>query len=403
MKNYTIGRYALREIKRITFGLGKKYLIMTDKHVSERVVSDITDSFLGKTERGIPSDNIVGRAAGLLDSIERPQSDYAYAEFEFYEMQGKTCSCENAKAAAEKIKACGADVIVAVGGSKCLDLARAATHYVGAYARPAIVMCPTVVSSNACATGMSVMYDEQSRGMSDFWSLASMPECVIIDTDIIVNSPVPLFVSAIGDQISSSMEALHTLKSTGEYNICDRLCIAHHRDVLDVLEKYSRPAVKAMKTREVTHEFEWVCHAVTRYTGPELAVGTAYLSHILDEALAGLPELSGWMHGDIVGYGTLPDMVAAGEEADMYRWVDMYREIGIPVTLKQLGLGSYRYKDILALCRRSENGVMATRAMHRWDPREMAAAVITADELVNSYIGEREPSKSYASRKTVWG
>jgi len=387
IQNYTIGRGAIRELRRLTFGMGNKYLILVEKrHLSERIKKDIIDSFNKPfDELVVLGENKVGRAAGLLNTLPKQNPNSVKTEFEFFDTPGKVCSIENAMPLANKIEEYKPDIIVAVGGSKCMDLARTAAHFSG-YARPKIVLCPTIIASNASANGMSVIYNKEGTEMVDFWNLAFMPELVIVDTDIVIETPPEIFAAAIGDQISSSIEALHTLKEIGEYEICDRFCIAHHETVIDIMKKYARKAFESVVKKQITPEFEWVCHAVTRYTGPEIAVATAFLSHVLDEALIAFPNVANKPHGQVVGYGVLPEMAAFGTPEEIYEWVDLYREIGIPVNLEELGISYANYDDILEACREANDKVMASRSLIKWAPEDMAAAVMEAERLVNDYI-----------------
>lgn len=389
LQSYTIGCGALRELKRITRGYGKRYLIILDHHATEGVTAVMEASLTQPVDSfACPADNPLGRATGLLDDIARPDTGNVIPEYEFYQAKERICSRRSAQVTGEKIRAYQPDVVVAVGGSKCQDLVRAALHFVGDYHRPKLVLCPTIAASNASSNGMSVMYGEDTGQMADFWSLAVMPECVIVDTEVIIRTPVSTFVAGIGDQISSSLEALHTLQTIGAYDTCDPLCIAHHRAVLDVLKNYSASAVQAMKRGEITREFEWVCHALTRYTGPQLAVATSFLSHILDEALMDLPAVAKRMHGEVVGFGVLPEMVAFGTPDEIYPWVELYRQIGLPVTLEELGLPGCDYETLLSCCRGAADKIMASRALVRWKPEEMAQAVMTADGLVRAYLNQ---------------
>lgn len=382
--NYTIGFGTLKELRRLTRGYGDKYLIIRDsKHFSETTQAKLESGLNAETDaEPLTGQNMLGRAVGLLDNIERDPEPLAAAQFEYLELTATTCSYENAKALGEQIKEHDPEIVVALGGGKCLDLARAALHFFPQYGRPVLVMCPDILSTNACANGMSVIYDEAGEQMVDFWNLEVMPEFVIVDTELILNSPVDSFVAGIGDQLASCVEALHTLEKTGEANVCIDLCIEHHEAVLRLLKKHAPGAIAAMKQGEATPEFEAVCHAVSYYTAQEFAVATSFFSHILDEALLEFPEVRRRMHGHVVGYGILPEMVAFGTPEEIPGYVRLYREIGIPCTLAELGVEDDSYEAVLAACRKASDKIMASRAIHQWTPEEMADAVMKADELV---------------------
>lgn len=386
VQNYTIGAGTIRELRRLTTGFGSRYLILTDgRHDNNSINKAISDSLTHPAgEYLTPSDNMVGRAAGLLNNLPAPDLDSIGIVYEFYPIMERVCSYKNAKALSQKVKDYDPDVIVAVGGGKIMDLARSSIHYLDPYHRPKLVLIPTLISTNACTNGMSVMYDEKTGQMMDFWSLPSMPECVIMDTEVVVRSSADTLTSGIGDQLASSIEALHTLQKTGADQTCDRLCLAHHQAVINVLTKYAVPAVESVKAKTITPEFEWVCHAITRYTGPELSVATSFFAHILDEALMEFPAVARRMHGHVVGYGILPEMVAFGTPEKVYEYARLFRKIGIPATLAELGIPGCTYEEMLRACTAASDKIMASRAIVRWTPEQMAEAVMEAEKLMNN-------------------
>ena len=228
---------------------------------------------------------------------------------------------------------------------------------------------------------MSVLYDDSGH-MSDFWNLPVFPECQIVDTALLSKAPYELLVSGIGDQVSSSIEAIHTFDRFDERGTWDPLCRMHHEDVLEILERHGAAAVEAAKRRAVTPEFEWVCHALTYYTGEQSAIAAAYLSHVLDEALVGIPEIARRPHGLVVGYGVLPEMVVCDTPDEISRWLKLYRAIGIPATLDELAGRHVSEDELLACCRAASDKIMASRAIVHIDPEEMVRAIRTSDGIV---------------------
>ncbi len=383
-QNYTIGFGARHELRRLTAAYGDRYLVVHDHHLTDELKQEISQSITSPTDAfQMQAANPLGRSAGLMDTLERTEPPIGSCAF--YQVPRGACTYAAIEQVGREIVRRAPEIIVVVGGAKCMDLARAAAHYQGRD-RAKIALLPTVVASNATANGMSVIYSDDGTQMVDFWNLEVMPECLIVDTELIARTPARTLAAAIGDQVASSVEAIHTLEATGFIADCDPFAVAHHRDVLDVLNRYGIAAVRALERGEVTHELEWVLHAVTRYTGPELAVATSYFSHILDEALLALPGVPQRMHGEIVGYGVLPEFVCVGEPDRLYGWVDMYRAIGLPTTLQELSGTTCTYEDVLRCCEQASDKIMASRAMTPQDPERMARAVMESDQLVRRYL-----------------
>lgn len=92
------------------------------------------------------------------------------------------------------------------------------------------------------------------------------------------------------------------------------------------------------------------------------------------------------MHGHIVGYGILPEMVAFGTPNKIYEYIDLFKKIGFPVNLSELGIPECAYQDSLKVCTTASDKIMASWAMFRWTAKDMADAVMEAETLVNQYL-----------------
>jgi glycerol dehydrogenase len=381
----TIGAGVIDCIKHVTLGLGTRFLVVVDHHVDsglrERIAAAFARDALGDVDDVIPADNLLGKGTGLADDLPHADFDEAAVACHFWQLPYKVCTRADAEEVGIAIRESGCDVVMAVGGSKCMDLVRAGLHFCGSYDRPKLVLVPTAVASNACTNGVSIMCDDDGQ-IVGFWNLAMPPEAVVVDSQLIADAPAHLLAEGIGDQVSSSLEALHVIERLGISETIDPLCIDHHRDVLDVLRDHAVGAVRSAERHEVTRELTWVLHALCRYTGPELAVATSFFSHVLDEALLSIPEVAAHAHGEIVGFGVLPEMVFCGTPDEMWPWVNVFTRIGIPCTLAELGIPDATRQDILEACEGSRGKIMASSSLIPLDPADMADAVMEADALV---------------------
>src|SRR5262245_19989013 len=107
---------------------------------------------------------------------------------------GGECSAseiERLKAAARKS---GIRVIIGCGGGKVLDTARAAA----AELLLPLVNCPTVASSDAPCSALSVVYTD--AGVFDTYRIYRRnPDLVLVDTQVIAGAPARLLVAGMGD------------------------------------------------------------------------------------------------------------------------------------------------------------------------------------------------------------
>ena len=99
-------------------------------------------------------------------------------------------------------KEVGADAIVGVGGGKTLDTAKAVAHP----AALPLVLVPTIASTDAPTSSLSVIYDDDGAFL-EYRFYGRNPDVVLVDTTVIARAPVRFLVAGIGDGLSTFFEA----------------------------------------------------------------------------------------------------------------------------------------------------------------------------------------------------
>ena len=94
------------------------------------------------------------------------------------------------------------DAIIAVGGGKCLDTGKSVAFRLDV----PVVICPTIASTDAPCSAVSVMYSEEGVQVGPEFFPHS-PALVVVDTQIIVNAPIRQLVSGMGDGLATYYEA----------------------------------------------------------------------------------------------------------------------------------------------------------------------------------------------------
>ena len=109
----------------------------------------------------------------------------------------------------------GCDIIVGVGGGKILDTAKAVAYYLGS----PVIICPTIASTDAPCSALSVLYTDDGQ-FDKYLFLKANPNIVLMDTTVIAASPVRLTVSPcfrrtmIWDSVFSTLGRVRRFTST---------------------------------------------------------------------------------------------------------------------------------------------------------------------------------------------
>ncbi len=96
-----------------------------------------------------------------------------------------------------------ADVIIAVGGGKVIDVAK----MIASERRIALVVCPTIASTDAPTSAMSILYSDEGE-MNEIVIHRANPDLVLVDTKVISAAPRRFLVAGIGDALSTYYEGL---------------------------------------------------------------------------------------------------------------------------------------------------------------------------------------------------
>lgn len=112
------------------------------------------------------------------------------------------CSREEIQRIAALTESYQCEGIIGIGGGKVLDTAKA----VAFYNHLESVMVPTVVSTDAPTSALSVIYSNEGE-FDEYLFHPANPGMVIVDSNIIANAPVRLLVSGMGDALSTWFEA----------------------------------------------------------------------------------------------------------------------------------------------------------------------------------------------------
>lgn len=277
----------------------------------------------------------------LFDGLTRDLAQiFAGSEVAFSaEKFGGECSEAEVERLVGLARAAQAEVIAGVGGGKTLDAAKLAAVTLGR----TLFVVPTSASTDAPTSSMSVLYKPTGEHLRCVQHRRG-PDLVLADSRLIARAPLRLFVAGIGDALSTWFEARANERSDTPnyigrgYRRCQAgLAIA--RRCYEVLLEDGYAAKLALEHGILSEAVENVIEANILLSGLGFENTGCAGAHALHTGFHEIPSTHGFFHGEIVAFGVIFQLVlenAPKEELD--RILRFLEKVGLPITLKQLGV-----------------------------------------------------------------
>ena len=280
----------------------------------------------------------------------------------------------------------GCDVVVGIGGGKTLDTAKAVAHFLGS----PVVICPTIASSDAPCSALSVLYTDEGQ-FDRYLFLPANPNLVLMDTTVIAASPVRLTVLGMGDALATYFEAQATHDADGSTCAGGKgglAALSLARLCYDTLMSDGVKAKVALEAGALTPAVEHVIEANTLLSGIGFESSGLAAAHAIHNGLTLLPECHGYYHGEKVAFGTLTQLVLSDASTDQLEEVlGFCIEVGLPVTLGELGVEELTREKAMTV---AEAACAPTDTMGNMPfevtPAMAADAIIAADALGHYYL-----------------
>ena len=300
-----------------------------------------------------------------------------------YEVFGGISSVGEIEKMREIVRKDGIDVIVGVGGGSAIDTAKATAYY----EKKPVAVIPTVCATDAPCTGLSVIYNDDHT-FNSYLFYPKNPECVIVDTAVIAASPVRFLVSGMGDALGTYFEAracesvdAPSLENGGITASAMALC----RLCYETLLEYGLQAKLACEKKLVTPALEKIVEANTYLSGVGADNGGLAVAHSVYNGLTTLDELSA-MHGECVAFGTIAQLILeAAPEEELMEVMDFCSEVGLPVTLAEMGI-----TDPARVMIAAEKACAPGETIHNMPgdvtPQQLFDAMLAADQMGQYYF-----------------
>jgi len=317
---------------------------------------------------------------GLLAPAWQRSLDEAGFKYAVHRFSGE-CSLteiERVKVAGREL---GARTIVGAGGGKVLDTARAAASGLGL----PVVNCPTVASSDAPCSALSVIYSDEGV-FQEYRFYRKNPDLVLVDTEVIARAPSRLLVAGMGDALATWFEArtcvaghVKNMRGGGSTNSAAALAELCYKTLIED----GAAALRAVETKVVTPALERLVEANTLLSGLGFESSGLAAAHAVHNGLTVAPGTHHYLHGEKVAFGLLVQLVMEGApRATVEQVLGFSTEVGLPITLAEIGLSGLTEELLAQIARRSTApGETIHNEPFEVAPDMVADAILAADAL----------------------
>jgi len=286
-----------------------------------------------------PAVIVAGRSAiRLLSETWGRTFAEAGMKYQVFPFAGE-CTAAEIRRGGEAARAANARVVIAAGGGKVLDTARA----IAADLSLPIVNCPTIASSDAPCSALSVIYTDEGI-VEEYRIYRRNPDLVLVDTSIIAKSPVRLLVAGMGDALATLFEA----KVCVEGGVKNMRGGASTRSALALAELCYRTlladgeaAIEALRQQEPTESLERLIEANTLLSGLGFESSGLAAAHAIHNGLTSAPGTHDYMHGEKVAFGLICQLMLESQPQSVVNEVLTFSSsVGLPVTFADIGIGN---------------------------------------------------------------
>ncbi len=301
------------------------------------------------------------------------------------------CSTEEVERLAGRIRdsRLSADSIIAAGGGKCLDAGKCVAFRLGF----PVVICPTIASTDAPCSAVSVMYTKEGVGKGPEF-FPNSPALVVVDTGVIANSPLRHLVAGIGDALATYYEARTCFQNpSGRNMLGTRITIAAFA-VAEICAKTvfedAPAAIDAVRRGVINPSLERIIEANTLLSGMGFESGGLAAAHAMAAGMTVIPVLhQEYLHGEMVGMGLVAHLILENQPEEARQVSRFLAGIGLPANLKQLQLD--REKDpgsLMDAMTAALKEPFARNEPFELTPEKLYSALLEADRLGTAIMRE---------------
>lgn len=326
-RKFLISKNLINDIPEFIAEFGSRYLLLTDFFFQEKIKSIFRE-----------------KSPDILGNIE---------------IFGGECSQNEIDKWIDLYQSRDLDVIVGLGGGKTLDAAKAIAQYL----KIPVIIVPTLASTDAPCTALSVIYKEDGS-FDRYLFLDDNPALVLADTQVLIEAPEKYFSAGVGDALATYFEARACYKANGKNLVNQhpsRTGLGLAQLSYEIISENISSAMDAISSGVVTDEFEQVVEATIYLSGVGAESGGLAAAHAIHNGMSVISELHDAQHGEKVVFGLLVQLVlenASQEEINSV--IEIAKIAKLPLTLQELGLTNFieeEWREVARLACSSEDSM----------------------------------------------
>lgn len=252
-------------------------------------------------------------------------------------LYGKDATYENVDKIINDGEINNANMIFAIGGGKCIDTCKV----IGDKCNIPVVTVPTIASTCAAITKISIMYTED-HVFKDIYHCRKAPNYCMIDTEVIMNAPLQYLWAGIGDTVAKNVETYFSCRND-EIEYTDELALQVSNLCYDSIIAHGTKGYHDAKAKILSKELEITIQNILVSTGiVSLIINADYnsaLAHALFYGLTCRKEIEEkHFHGEVVSYGVLIQLIVDKQIDKLNKTIEFYKTIGLPICLNDLDI-----------------------------------------------------------------
>lgn len=277
------------------------------------------------------------------------------------------------------------NVVIGIGGGKIFDTAKAVAYYEDL----PVVIVPTIASTDAPCSALSVIYTDEGE-FSEYLMLPRNPEVVLVDTMIVAQAPVRLLVAGMGDALATYFEAracVNANANTMAGGKATKAAFALAKLCYETLLEDGLKAKLSVENKVSTKSLENIIEANTYLSGIGFESCGLAGAHAIHNGFTVLSGGHNLYHGEKVAFGTIVQLILEDScTEEIEEVVKFCIEVGLPVTLKDMGLENISNEDLMkvAIASCAEGDTMVNMPF-KVTSEDVYAAILTANSLGKLY------------------